>query len=63
MTHSLWVIEFYSSMASKSDLLSTARFFVDFSLKVGEGGRLEHVDDSSLMTSSVMTSSVYFWQL
>ena len=49
----------HSSMANKSDLLSTARFFVDvdFSLKVGEGGRLEH-DDSSLMTSSLMTSSV-----
>ena len=39
-------------MANKSDLLSTARFLVDvdFSLKDGEGGRLED-DDSSLMTS------------
>ena len=44
-------------MANKSDLLSTARFFVDFSLKDGEGGRLDD-DDSSLMTSSLMTSSV-----
>ena len=49
----------HSSMANKSDLLSTARFLVDvdFSLKDGEGGRLED-DDSSLMTSSLMTSSV-----